>query len=603
MRLLARLALLAFFTPGFGLIGALGCGCVRKPDSNTVEQQQPDGPVPPVASDVTLELRATKRVDVGDDLAISLQVRNDSRRAITLVRPIYGSWELARHPRYALEWTDERGEPVLDPLGFAPGLECGTLDLIKREDLVAVRPGASAAVQNGPSARTRHEVLPSARPGRYTLRVRYLAQGIEGATELQILSAPVEVEIVGGDPAMWACRAEQLAAEANHEWVSVSPAGVVRRDDGLWLLYSAYRHRVIEREREPGGEAWAQRLGEDLRPLGDPVQVRAAEDELGWMSVGALDDRLLLVATPGPVGQRRVEAWSVDLGPGPVVIGELKLVQARPGNPYVTRVLERGDRLAILHRGADTDDGALMLSLVDRKGAPLGSARRLAQSAIDFELLAIDQAEMLAIWLERGKVDGGVMQRLTATGEPVGRPIRFDFDPSHSFAGSRLDRDALELAWSDSSTRGDDPRDVMALYARRFSMLDGHPLGPPKALTPESREQPRFGAVAWHGDRVARAYLDGADLHVGVGSALALSHDADGTVKLVALADGFLALWTDRRDDDSRACRELDDCIAEIYGARLREDGSLKVPARRLTTRARAKPFVASPFDWQQHCP
>jgi hypothetical protein len=123
------------------------------------------------------------------------------------------------------------------------------MDLITRADLVTVHPATTVALPNGQSARAQHVVLPSARPGRYRLQVRYLAQGIEGAEELQAVSEPVAVEIVGGDAAMWSCRAEQLAAAANHEWVTVSPAGLLETKDGFWLVTSTYRHRVVDHEQ------------------------------------------------------------------------------------------------------------------------------------------------------------------------------------------------------------------------------------------------------------------------------------------------------------------------------------------------------------------
>jgi hypothetical protein len=43
--------------------------------------------------------------------------------------------------------------------------------------------------------------------------------------------------------------------------------------------------------------------------------------------------------------------------------------------------------------------------------------------------------------------------------------------------------------------------------------------------------------------------------------------------------------------------------VPEVYGARFNPDGGTRAVARRLTTLARSKPFVPSPFDWQQHCP
>lgn len=597
----------------------LASGCVREAESVPITAHEPGGPALAVAADVKLELSAAARVAVGEDLSLTLRVRNASDRALTLVRPIYGSWELARDPRYELVWTDEQGQPILDPLGFAPGLECGTLDQVTRGDLVRVEPGATAALPNGPSARTSHVVLASARPGRYSLQVRYLAQGIEGATDLAILSEPVEVEIVGGDAAMWSCRAEQVAAAANHEWVSVSPAGVVATEGGFWLVFSGYRHRVVEHEKKSGGEVWMQRLGADLSTAGDPQLIRRADEELGFISVAEHDGELLLVATPGPVGGRRIEAWSVALDGGAPVAGEPKLVQASPGNPYVTRAVARGDRVAILHEGADADDGGLRLSFVDRSGSPLGRARKLASTVTDFELLAVDNGELAAIWLERGDVEGGVLARFDQVGDPIEPAIRFALDPSYSVIGAHLDipivdpnadrKDVelptFELAWVDSSAAGDNRADVMGLYAGRFSAVDGQPLKPARALSFESRTDARFGEVAWHGEALGVVELQGAIVDFGIGKlrSARLSSTAGGTVRLFVIPDGFVALWTDRRNDESKACATLNDCVPEIYGARFNPGGGTRAVARRLTTLARPKPFVPSAFDWQTHCP
>jgi hypothetical protein len=574
--------------------------CAREPSSVPVAAREPEGPAPTVSVAVTLQVVAKPRVNVGDDLGLEVRVRNGMKRPVTLVRPIYGSWELARHPRYELLWTDERGELVADPLGFAPGLECGTLDLITRDDLVTVPPAQTMLLPNGPSARAQHVVLPSARPGRYQLQVRYLAQGIEGAEELQAVSEPVAVEIVGGDAAMWSCRAEQLAAAANHEWVTVSPAGLLEMQGGFGLLTSTYHHRVVDHEQRPGGEVWLHRLDADLNPVGDPQSIRRADEELGWISVGELERGLVLVASPGPVGGRRIEAWSLELVDGRPVVGEPKLVQASPGNPYVTRAVGRGDRLAILHDGADADKDALMLSLVDRSGAPLGSARRVAKTATDFELMLSDKNELIAVWLERGDFEGGAMQHYDIeSGDPLGKPVRFAFDPSHSLVGARIDRNALELVWA---VTGGAPGTLMGIHAQRFAGPDGKPRGAARALSPESSTQVRFGAVAWQGDRPGWAELLGETLSFTFGSTVTLSNDAGGTVKVESIADGFVVLWTDHRDD-GQACAQLGDCVNEVYGAQFGVDGSLRVPARRLTTIARPEPFVPSQFDWQKHCP
>lgn len=582
---------------------ALGAGgCRRDQDTVLVASSAPDESTPPVMDGVILELEVEPRVDVGDDLALRLSVRNDSNAPITLVRPVYGSWELARHPRYELRWTDEAGEEIPDPLGFAPGLSCGTLDPITRADLVSVAPGETAALPNAPAARTSHEVLPTARPGRYQLRVGYIAQGIEGATELSSWSTPRPVEILGGDAARWSARRDQLEAERNHEWIAASPTGLVEAPGGeTWVIVRDYRHRVEDGQKRPAGDLWMQRVDADLQPVGAPVHVREGDDELGWVGVGQLGDVVLLVETPGPVGGRSIETQRVALGGAPVV-GAPTLLQPGPGNPYVTRVEAVGDHFAILHDGADADDGALTLTLVSSAGERIAS-RRVAGEVIDFELL-VDRGELLVISTERGRHEGGVIRRVDgSSGERVGDPVSFDFDPSHSLAGARLGAGVIELGWADSGTRGDDPKDLMGLHVGGFSLVDGRAQGR-RPLSPESRTQAHFGQLAWHGNQVLAADLAGPSLHTRARAELGveLSASASGTVVLSATTDGFfVALWSDHRDDDSRACRELEQCVSEVWGARLTLDSAVRMGPRRLTTLARSKPFVPSSFEWQEY--
>jgi hypothetical protein len=285
----------------------------------------------------------------------------------------------------------------------------------------------------------------------------------------------------------------------------------------------------------------------------------------------------------------------------------------------VTRAVAVGDRVAILHEGADADGGALMLSFVDRSGNPIGRARKLAKKATSFELLAVQGDELAAVWLEREPREGGGLQRFDRQGEPIGPELRFALDPSYSLAGAKLNipivdpnadpkkaqTPTLELAWIDSSVRGDDRSDVMGIHAQRFSAVDGTPIKDARSLSFESRTDARFGDVAWHGDQVGVLELQGKTLDFGIGAlrSARLSSTAGGTATLFVIADGFVALWTDRRNDASKACASLQDCVPEVYGARFNPDGGTRAVARRLTAMARPKPFVPSPFDWQQHCP
>ncbi len=446
--------------------------------------------------------------------------------------------------------------------------------------------------------------MASARPGSYLLRVRYLAQGIEGATPLQLVSNPVDVEITGGDLAMWKCPADQLAADANHEHADVTPTRLLPRDDGgIWLVFSDYRHRVVDRERQRGGNIWLQALHGDLTASGDALHLRGSGDEVGWISVVAVGSGLLVVATPGPVGDRRVEAFPVMLDGTMPVVGGTRVIQGGPGNPYFTQLVARGDRVALLHEG-DEEHGGLQLSMLARSGQPLGPPSHLAEQFTDFVLLP-DDPGLLAVWLEQGASEGGVMQRLDADGQPLGEPVHFEFDPSHSLAGARFERDILDLAWSDSGTLGDDPADMMGLYAQRFNFdAEGRSHGA-RSLSPESRSQAYFGAAAWNGkSRGLGLSRRGEELKLGPDAAptFTLSVTATGAIKVEARADGFVVLWNDYRDDDSKACRELDDCVSEAYGAVLGPDASVRAGPKRLSERARAKPFVPSSFDWHSHC-
>jgi hypothetical protein len=369
-----------------------------------------------------------------------------------------------------------------------------------------------------------------------------------------------------------------------------------------------YRHRVVDGQDQPGGEIRLQRLAADLSPVGDPQQVRALDEEVGWVSIAATGEDLLVVATPGSVGGRRVEAQAITLADGQPSVAPPIVLQAAPGNPYITRVVARGgDRFAVFHGGDEDHERQLMMRVVDRSGAPITEPRTIARGVVDFAIVPLAGDALLGVWLQRSDAgDGGIMQRLSAaTGGPVGEPIRFEFDPAHGLAGARVDRGSLELAWADAITRGGDPIDRMGLYVRRFAMSNGHAEAPARALTPESRTTADFGAVAWHGGRWVRASLEGPTLRLGseAGTGTVLSSEAGGNVAIETMASGSVVLWTDHRDDPSRACRTLEQCVSEVYGVRLDPDGSVRAGPVRLTRQARPKAFVPSTFDWQQHCP
>ncbi len=556
----------------------------------------------PVATDVALIAGARADVAVGDDLVLTLRVRNDSAAPISVVRPVYGSWEHARQPDYRLEWTDEMGQSVLDPLGFAPGLDCGVLDEIRPEDRVQVPPGSEQRLGSAAAARPQHLVLPSARPGRYDLRVRYLGQTIPGATPLHLLSDPIPVTIRGGDLGKWDCRAKQVIAESDHEYIDVSPARLLPTEGGYLLIFSRYLHTVRAGVADPHGDIQIRRLGPDLAPVGDATVLLASADEVGWLSVAPVPGGQLVVFTPGPVGGRSVQSMLVDLSKPTPTAGPPREIQAPPGNPYVTRVDRVGDRIAVLHRGPERADEPLTLTILDNTGAVVGKPTRVAAMATDFALQTSGDG-VIALWLQRGDFTGGVYQRFDRDGRTSGAPVRFPFDPAHSLAGVRHHAGGLDVAYADGGTRGDDMTDMMGLYVQAFDLV-GAALGKPRPLTRESRTQTSFGAATWLGDVPLRATLDGATLSLGRGpnDARTLSSTAEERVLFEQLGDRLALLWEDTQGDRSPACIELKDCAPEVHGVLLGADTVPLGPPVRLTHGAAARPLLPSSHDWQRHC-
>ena len=576
-----------------------------------VRSPAPDvaGPLPdtlaPVAADVALQISARPAVRVGESLDLELRVRNGSGAPITVVRPVYGSWEHARQPDYRLEWTDERGATVLDPLGFAPGLECGVLDPIVAEDRIHVAPGGEQRLGSAPAARPQHLVLASARPGTYKLRVRYLGLDIPGATPLHLLSEPVPVTIRDGDVSKWACRAKQVAAGSDYQYIDVAPARLVPAGDGgFWLVFSRYIHTVRRGVADPGGDLQIRKLGPDLTPTADAIAlIKNSPDEIGHVSVAPAPRGLLVVFTPGPVGGRSVQTLLVDTRSPTPTAGAPRTIQPAPGNPYVTSVAALGDRVAVLHDGPDRAGAPLMLTMLDASGAPLATTR-LATMATQFSVQTSGDA-VIATWLQRGEFDGGMFQRLDRDAVAKGPAVRFTLDPSHSFAGVRHHAGGLDVAYADSGTRGDDPRDLMGLYRQSFSPV-GQPLGRPTPLSPESRTEARFGAVTWlASNSLIKVHLDHGDLILGRdgGEGRTLATSAAERLVFEPFGDRAALLWASHKDDTSAACLQLHDCAPEVYGALIQADGAPVGAPVRLTHGARPRPLLPSSHDWQRHCP
>ena len=603
-------AMSRFTLPAWGVALGLACTAAEPAPRDTVVPS----PMPrlvsplseglsPVATEVTLVARARPEVSVGDDLALELRVRNASAAAITVVRPVYGSWEHARQPDYRLEWTDERGQTVLDPLGFAPGLDCGVLDPIRDDDRVLVPSGGDELLGAAASARPQHLVLASARPGRYDLRVRYIGQDIPDATPLHLLSAPISITITTGDPAQWLCRARQVVAASDHEYIDVTPARLLpAADGGHWLIFSRYIHTVRAGVDDPRGDIQIRKLGPDLAPTGDATVLHTSPDEVGWLAVTPVPDGALVVFTPGPVGGRSIRTLHVDTTGHTPVAGQPATLQRPPGNPYVVAVARLGDRVGLLHHGGGQTREPLLFTLLDTRGAAISKPTLVADMATQFALHTAGDS-FIALSLRRGDFTGGVLNRYDRDGHALGAPVQFPFDPAHSITGVRHHPGGLDLAFSDSGTRGDDPTDRMGLYIRSFDPT-GRPLAPAKPLQPESRTDARFGAVTWHGDVAFHASLANHALQLGrgPGDARTLSTTAEERILFEPSGDRLALVWEDTRDDRGPACTKLGDCAPEAYGLLVRADGVTLGPPVRLTHAAAARPLMPSSHDWQRHC-
>jgi hypothetical protein len=580
---------------------ALTGACTEKPKirSAPLALEATLEPIPPeLARELVLSVRAQDKVGVGDTLGLELELRNASSGPVTMVRPFCGSWTLHRHVRFELEWTSAEGQPILDPLGFGLESRC-KLDELRHADLLTVEAGSSAKLPNGPS-RPQHVVLPTARPGRYTLRVRYVARGIEGASDLQLRSEPVEIEITEGDLASWNCRVEQLAAASNFEQVYVEPVALVEVSEAQqWLIVRVVRRRMAAGESRPAAEIWMQRLGTDLRPVGELELIRRTTDDLEQdvSAVAVADELLVLSTTSGK--QPRLELQRVDLaGAHPEVSARRPVVVGSIASMRITAIA-REDRLVVLYdRGA-----ALTLRAISPSGQTLMEPRTLAPGAYDYELIPIGpDAQFAALWIMSGDRPHGVVQRFDATtGEALAKPIEFAFDFPHSIIGARITDRALELAWADW-----DAPDWRGLYGRRFSISDGHALEPVRALIDDSRERLPSGTVAWYGDNAL--IVESVDLqlaaHVGERLPVSLSKTAVGMdLDVTVVNSGYIVLWGDHRDDRSRTCTVLRHCVDEVYGALIGPDGDLLEWPRRLTTFAQPGPFDPPAHEWTEYCP
>jgi hypothetical protein len=305
---------------------------------------------------------------------------------------------------------------------------------------------------------------------------------------------------------------------------------------------------------------------------------------------------VLLAFTPGPVGGRTVKTVQVEARDGGLQPAEPRLLQGGPGNPYVVELARSGEVVALTHAGREADGEPLLLHLLGADGTPHGDPIVLAAARTHGGrgLLSATPGGFLVAWQEipigpDGRVD---LVQVDLSGAASGAPVRANI--------------GFEVAYNDNSGRGGDPANTMGFLLGRF-VADGRRLADPVPLSPADRDDPHFGDAAWVGGRLARVYLEGQKtFRFGLGTSptvapLVLSETADEG-RLFVLDGRLLALWPDRRDDVSRACRELSACVSEAYLAVLDGSGSLVAGPVRLSHDAAPRPFAPSDYDWMKSC-
>lgn len=559
---------------------------------------------------VTLQLSASRTsFSVGDEIELDLTAVNASSQTATLYRPVYGSWEHARQPHYTLEFVDESGEVVRDVLGSVPGLWCGTMDVRQDADVIEVDSGESRSLGASSQAATL-TVQPDARPGRYQMRIRYSAIGLEDSRPAELVSTTVPIEVTGVNDELWRCRQRQLADRRDHVYVDVSPARLVSRGtEGLLLVYRRYHHLVVDGEQTPFGEIVVQRTDVGGGPIGEPQVIVRADEAAGYVVTEPVPGGLIIAYTPGPVGGREVRVIHVQVEADRIQASRPTRLQAGPGNPYVMALARREDRVALVHHANDDDDGIIQVQLLDLRARPVGAPESISGSNEYSRIATVSATSSgyLLGWQESGR-DGAraVLDRLDPTGDDLDQRY---FDIGGNFVDVADSANAVHFVVQDTTGPSSSSDGGMGLVYRR--LVAGRTTST-VALSPQDADDPHWGEVAWARDIMARLYQTevdrgrrGAELHFGLGTSTAtttLSRSVNGSVVLHADQERFYAAWSDRRDDDSPSCRE-GSCVGDVWIAVLDRAGNVVLAPRRITHDTQPKPIRPASDDWQRFCP
>jgi hypothetical protein len=315
------------------------------------------------------------------------------------------------------------------------------------------------------------------------------------------------------------------------------------------------------------------------------------------------------VAYTVPQGEesRRVDVVHAATKGGAIVAGEPIAVSDASRRRFFLTLSRRDAHVGIVWAEGAVNQGGLHFRLLDAHGRPLAApvALRASDGAASGRILLEPSGEgYLVVWHHRGEEVR--LQWLDGAGRPRGEARRLSLGATGVVAvAERPGR--IELVYDDSSVDHQKAGDTMGL---RLAVLspDGARVVEDRALSSLDRENARFGAATWVGDRLARVFLEEhrlvfSDKPSGATQGRVLSETAGGTFGLWATPgeDKVLAAWSDFRGDSVERCLPSD-CVTEVVVAVIGADGAPVVGPARVTQGAVARPLVLHRQDWQRFC-
>lgn len=553
---------------------------------------------------------------LGDELRIQLAFKNESGQAAVVVPPLDGSWRGARQPVYELVFTDSKGRPLPNALGFVDNTaDCGLVNPVEPGDRRTVRARGSLDIDEAGAYKwgSPLRVLNHAHPGTVNVRLRYRADRLPGATPLDLISNAVELTIRGGNEALWACRNAQVERAAWHDYAENSPSRLVARDSEYLLVYQRTTTRVRPTETRSTGAILVQRLGSKGEPLGDPIEIaRSDTDSLGLVRTLEVSGGLLVAFTTsrGEV-DRSVHVVHVDTSQPAPRADPMTTISKEPGEPFYLALARApsADRAAIVWRGRQGKSDVLRFMPLDGQGKPTGSAVSLASSAGLREgelLLEPSGSDLLLAWHQRDEEVR--LQRFSPDGAPRGSAASVQLAAAGATMMTLEPRaDRTGLVYADNSLNHQVPGDTMGLHETELSSIDFSVISDAPA-SPWDSNTARFGAAAFVSGRLARIWTESRILFFASAPGAAapritLSTTAGGTHGLWPTTDKgrILATWTDTRDDDQRRC-VTSSCVSEAYVAVLDPTGKILVPPSRATRSAIAKAVPLHQANWDVFC-